>query len=139
MLEARRAITPTARSKWPALMAQRLPATQSRPAQTWGRACTRGGELFLQSSSARALWSKSLGRDCEPRAGRGGAETDQSRIEYRRLAMLDGFTVDRIANHGDEGSDGGILGDEALVPLLLNGSDEHQFESASPDDAPAKP
>jgi hypothetical protein len=34
---------------------------------------------------------------------------------------------------------GGILGDEALVPLLLNGSDEHQLESASPDDATSEP
>src|SRR5262249_45338894 len=43
------------------------------------------------------------------------------------------------ADHGDEGGDGGILRDEALVPRLRNGSDEHQFEAAAPDDAPTEP
>src|SRR5262245_17626531 len=52
--------------------------------------------------------------------------------------MLDRLTIDRVADHGDEGVNGGILGDEALVPLLLDGSDEHQLKSASPDDATAE-
>src|SRR5262249_42981749 len=75
----------------------------------------------------------------EARASVGGVEADQPRSEDRRLAMLDGLTVDRIADHGDEGVDRGIFGDEALVPRLLTRSNQHQLESAAPDDAAAKP
>jgi inner membrane transporter RhtA len=44
--------------------------------------------------------------------GRARLEADQPRILDRRLPVLDRLAIDRIADHGDEGGDGRIFGDE---------------------------
>ena len=67
-----------------------------------------------------------------------GAQPDQPGILHRRLAMLDRLAVNRIAKHRHEGGDVGILGDEAEIPALLLGADQHQFERAPPDDRAAE-
>ena len=64
---------------------------------------------------------------------------DQARILDRRLAVFHRFPVDGIADHFGEGGDARIFGDEAVVPALRLGPDQHQFEAALPDDAAAEP
>src|SRR5258708_8438696 len=66
-------------------------------------------------------------------------KADQPRVLYRRLAVLDGFAVDGIADHFDEGSDIRIFRDEAVIPALVGWSDEHQFKPALPSDPAAAP
>src|SRR5262249_35528263 len=63
---------------------------------------------------------------------------DQAGIFHRRLAVLHRFAVDGVADHLGEGGDAWIFGDEAMVPALLLGTDQHQLESALPDDAAAE-
>src|SRR5690242_4868706 len=61
--------------------------------------------------------------------------TDQSRVLHGGLAVLHCLAIDGIADHLDEGRDAGVFGDEAMVPALLLGSDQHQLELTLPDDA----
>src|SRR5258708_19611816 len=64
---------------------------------------------------------------------------DQRRVLYRRLAVLDGFAVDGIADHFDEGSDIRIFRDEAVIPALVRWADQHQLKPALPYDPAAEP
>ena len=64
---------------------------------------------------------------------------DQPGILHRRLSMLHSLPVDGIADHLDEGGDAGVFGDEAMVPALGLGTNQHQLEPALPDDASAEP
>src|SRR5581483_4127146 len=66
------------------------------------------------------------------------AAPDQPRILHRRLAVLDRFAIDGIADHLDESADARIFGDEAMVPALVLGTDQHQLEPALPDDPAAE-
>ena len=64
---------------------------------------------------------------------------DQAGILDGGLAVLHGFAIDGIADHLGERRDAWIFGDEAVIPALRLGPDQHQFEPALPDDAAAEP
>src|SRR6266568_6804673 len=64
---------------------------------------------------------------------------DQAGIFDCSLAMLDRLAIDRVPDHLGEGRDTGIFRDEAMIPALLGGSNQHQFEPALPDDPAAQP
>ena len=53
--------------------------------------------------------------------------------------MLDRLAIGGIADHLGEGGDAGVFGDEAMVPALVRRSDQHQLETALPDDPAAQP
>src|SRR5262249_27728422 len=53
--------------------------------------------------------------------------------------MFYGLAIDRISDHLDECRDRWVLCDKALVPLFIDGADEHQLEVTSPDNAAPKP
>src|SRR5262245_39761717 len=53
--------------------------------------------------------------------------------------MLHRFAIDGIADHLDKSADAWIFGDEAVVPALRLRTDQHQFETALPDDLAAEP
>jgi hypothetical protein len=46
--------------------------------------------------------------------------------------MLDGFAIDRITHHSHESIDAWILSDEAEMPMLVDGPDQHVLEPAPP-------
>src|SRR5437867_8300076 len=64
---------------------------------------------------------------------------DQAGILDGGLAVLHRFAVDGIADHLGERRNAWIFGDEAAIPALRLGPDQHQFEPALPDDAAAEP
>src|SRR5260370_29021393 len=66
-------------------------------------------------------------------------KADQPGILYRCLAVLDGFAVDGIADHFDEGGNARVFRDEAVIPALVRWADEHQFKPALPYDPAAEP
>src|SRR5258708_19361511 len=66
-------------------------------------------------------------------------KADQPRVLYRRLAVLDGFAVNWIADHFDEGGDIRIFRDEAVIPALVGWADQHQLKPALPHDPAAEP
>src|SRR5258708_32942747 len=66
-------------------------------------------------------------------------KADQPRVLYRRLAVLDGFAVNWIADHFDEGGDIRIFRDEAVIPALVRWADQHQLKPSLPYDPPAEP
>src|SRR5271168_2449318 len=72
----------------------------------------------------------------EANSDRAGREADEPRILHRRLPVLDRFAVDGVANHGDEGGDNRVLGDEAEIPALRRRPDQGVLEGAAPDDRP---
>ena len=67
-----------------------------------------------------------------------GLKPDQPRILDRRLPVLDRLAVEGIADHGDEGGDARIFGDETEIPALVGRPDQHELEPAAPDDPSAK-
>jgi hypothetical protein len=50
-------------------------------------------------------------------------ETDEPGVLYGRLPMRDGVAINRVAQHVDESTNGGILRNETYVPVFLRGSD----------------
>ena len=52
------------------------------------------------------------GASAETHAGPAGLKADQTRILDRRLPVLDRLAIDGVADHGDEGGDARIFGDE---------------------------
>src|SRR5213079_3255442 len=93
----------------------------------WSGALTSGRTIQLIRNFAKGL------------ADRQHGVADQARILDRSLPMFHRLAINRIADHFGEGGDGRIFGDEAMVPALGLGSDQHQFEPALPDDFAAEP
>src|SRR5712671_7186533 len=64
--------------------------------------------------------SAALNRNFTKRLADGkGRQADEPRVLHRRLTVLDGFAVNGIADHLDEGPDARIFGDEAVIPALV--------------------
>src|SRR6476469_5944713 len=64
---------------------------------------------------------------------------DQSRILDACLTVLHRFPIDGITDHLGERSNAWIFGDEAMIPALLLGPDQHQFKFPLPNDPAAQP
>src|SRR5277367_5537655 len=65
------------------------------------------------------------GGSAEANSDRPRRQADEPRILHPSLPVLDRFAVDGVADHGDEGGDSRVLGDEAEVPALLRWTDQH--------------
>src|SRR5437667_10692901 len=92
----------------------------------WSGALTSGRTFQLIRNLAKGLADRQHGMP------------DQARILDRGLTMLHRLAVNWIADHFGEGGDARIFGDEAMVPALGLGADQHQFELALPHDPPAE-
>ena len=77
-----------------------LRATRRRNAQrpTGGKTVSTAAAVFAGSAKTHA--------------GRAGPKADQARILDRRLPVLDRLAIDGVADHGDEGGDARIFGNE---------------------------
>ena len=60
-------------------------------------------------------------------ASAGAMRISRDSLRTAAWRMLDRFPINWIADHLNEGGDGGILCDEALVPLLVARPDKHRL------------
>jgi len=65
----------------------------------------------------------------EANSNRARRQADEPRILHPSLPVLDRFAVDGVVDHGDEGGDSGVLGDEAEIPALLRWTDQRLLEA----------
>src|ERR1700719_970576 len=59
-------------------------------------------------------------------------QSDEPRILDRGLTVFHRLAVHRIADHLDERANARIFRDEAMIPIFVRRSDQHQFEAALP-------